>query len=162
MEAVSHSQFWRSTVIFVLQDDSQDGPDHVDSHRSPLLVISPWSAGGVVHRFANTTGVLKTIEEMLHLGSMSQFDHYGRALRENWRDKRDLTPFTATLPAVDMVEMNPDTGKQARASAGFNLRVADAIDDDAFNRVLWAVEKGAIPYPGARQADALTLGLGSR
>ena len=115
VEAVSHSRFWRSTVIFVLQDDAQDGPDHVDSHRSPLLVISPWAAGGVVHRFANTTDVLKTIEEMLHLGSMSQFDHYGRALRENWRDNPDLTPFTATLPTVDMAEMNPDTGKQARA-----------------------------------------------
>ena len=99
VDAVSHSRFWRSTVIFVLEDDSQDGPDHVDSHRSPLLVISPWAAGGVVHRFANTTAVLKTIEEMLHLGSMSQFDHYGRALRENWRDKPDLTPFTATLPS---------------------------------------------------------------
>ncbi len=84
---------------------------------------------------------------------MSQFDHYGRALRENWRDKRDLTPFTATLPAVDMVE-TPEKR--------LHLRVADAIDDEAFNRVLWAVEKGAIPYPGARQADALTLGLGSR
>ncbi len=162
VDAVSHSRFWRSTVIFVLQDDSQNGPDHVDSHRSPLLVISPWAAGGVVHRFANTTAVLKTIEELLHLGSMSQFDHYGRALRENWRDHPDLTPYTATLPAVDMAEMNPDTGKQARASLGFNLRVADAIDDEAFNRVLWAVEKGPVPYPGARQADALTLGLGSR
>ena len=98
VDAVSHSRFWRSTVIFVLQDDSQDGPDHVDSHRSPLLVISPWAAGGVVHRFANTTAVLKTIEELLHLGSMSQFDHYGRALRENWRDHPDLSPYTATLP----------------------------------------------------------------
>jgi YVTN family beta-propeller protein len=162
VDAVSHSRFWRSTVIFVLQDDSQDGPDHVDSHRSPLLVISPWARGGVVHRFANTTAVLKTIEEMLQLGSMSQFDHYGRALRENWRDHPDLTPFNATLPTVDLAEMNPDTGKQARASAGFNLRVADAIDDEAFNRALWAVEKGSMPYPGARQADALTLGLGNR
>ena len=93
---------------------------------------------------------------------MSQFDHYGRALREIWRDHPDLTPFTGTVPTVDMAEMNPDTGKQARASSGFNLRVADAIDDEAFNRVLWAVEKGPTPYPAPRQADALTLGLGSR
>src|SRR5438046_1928225 len=79
VEAVAHSAYWRSTVIFVLEDDAQSGPDHVDSHRSPILVISPWARDGAIHRFANTTDVLKTIEELLHLESMSQFDHYGRA-----------------------------------------------------------------------------------
>jgi YVTN family beta-propeller protein len=163
VEAVSHSPYWQSTVVFVLQDDAQNGPDHVDSHRAPVLVISPWARGGAVHRFANTTDVLKTIEELLQLESMSQFDHYGRALRDVWRDRPDLTPFTAIRPTVDLAEVNPDTGKQARASTGFNLEVADAIDDEAFNRVLWSIEKGEhTPYPGARQADAVTLGLGSR
>jgi hypothetical protein len=160
---VSHSAYWRSTVIFVLEDDAQSGPDHVDSHRSPILVISPWARSGTIHRFANTTDVLKTIEELLHLESMSQFDHYGRALRDVWRDRPDLTPYTVIPAAVDIAETNPDTGKQARASARFNLEVADAIDDEAFNRVLWSMEKGErTPYPGPRQADALTLGLGSR
>jgi hypothetical protein len=163
VEAVSHSAYWRSTVIFVLEDDAQSGPDHVDSHRSPILVISPWARGGAIHRFANTTDVLKTIEELLHLESMSQFDHYGRALRDVWRDRPELTPYTVIRPAIDLAEVNPDTGKQARASTGFNLEVADAIDDDAFNRVLWSIEKGEhTPYPAPRQADALTLGLGSR
>jgi DNA-binding beta-propeller fold protein YncE len=161
VEAVSRSPYWRSTAIFVLQDDSQDGPDHVDSHRAPLLVISPWARGGVFHRFANTTDVLKTIEELLHLGSMSHFDHFGRPLRDIWSDRPDLTPFTAVRPLVDIAEMNPDTGKQARASAGFNFQVEDAIDDDAFNRVLWAMLRGdQAPYPQIRRADALTLGLG--
>jgi YVTN family beta-propeller protein len=161
VEAISHSPYWRSTVLFVLQDDSQDGPDHVDSHRSPLLVISPWARSGAIHRFANTTDVLKTIEELLHLGSMSQFDHFGRPLRDVWRDHPDLAPYTAIKPQVDLAEMNPDTGKQARASAGFNLQVVDAIDDDAFNRVLWAIIKGNHePYPHVRRADALTLGMG--
>jgi DNA-binding beta-propeller fold protein YncE len=163
VEAVSHSAYWRSTVIFVLEDDAQSGPDHVDSHRSPILVISPWARGGAIHRFANTTDVLKTIEELLHLESMSQFDHYGRALRDVWRDRPELTPYTVIRPTIDLAEVNPDTGKQARASTGFNLEVADAIDDDAFNRVLWSIEKGEhTPYPAPRQADALTLGLGSR
>jgi YVTN family beta-propeller protein len=161
VEAVSHSPYWRSTVIFVLQDDSQDGPDHVDSHRSPVLVISPWARGGAIHRFANTTDVLKTIEELLHLGSMSQFDHFGRPLRDVWRDQPDLAPYTAIKPLVDIAEMNPDTGKQARASADFNLQVVDAIDDEAFNRALWAITKGEhVPYPQVRRADALTLGMG--
>jgi hypothetical protein len=161
VEAISSSPFWSSTVLFILEDDSQNGPDHVDSHRSPLLVISPWARGGAIHRFANTTDVLKTIEELLQLGSMSQFDHFGRPLRDVWRETPDLTPYTAIRPLVDIGEMNPDTGKQAQASARFNLGVVDAIDDDAFNRVLWAIQKGEhTPYPGPRQADALTLGLG--
>jgi len=163
VEAVSHSPYWSSTVIFVLEDDAQDGPDHVDSHRAPLLVISPWARGGAIHRFANTTDVLKTIEELLHLGSLSQFDHYGRALRDVWRDRPDLAPFAVTRSTVDLAEVNPDTGKEARASSRFRLDVADAIDDEAFNRVLWSIEKGEhAPYPAPRQADALTLGLGSR
>jgi len=163
VDAVSHSPYWRSTVLFVLQDDSQDGPDHLDSHRSPLLVISPWASGGVIHRFANTTDVLKTIEELLHLRSLSHFDHFGRPLRDIWRDRPDLTPYAAIKPLVDIAEMNPDTGKQARASASFNLRTVDAIEDQTFNRVLWAMIKGEhVPYPRPRRADALTLGLGRR
>jgi DNA-binding beta-propeller fold protein YncE len=163
VDAVSHSPYWRSTVLFVLQDDSQDGPDHIDSHRSPLLVISPWASGEVIHRFANTTDVLKTIEELLHLPSLSHFDHFGRPLRDIWRDQPDLTPYTAIKPLVDIAEMNPDTGKQARASAKFNLHAVDAIEDETFNRVLWAMIKGAhLPYPHPRRADALTLGLGRR
>lgn len=163
VEAVSRSPYWRSTVIFVLEDDAQSGPDHVDSHRSPLLVISPWARGGAIHRFANTTDVLKTIEQLLHLGSLSQFDHYGRALRDVWRDQPDLAPYAVVRSTADLAEVNPDTGKEARASSRFRLDVADAIDDDAFNRVLWSIEKGEhAPYPAPRQADALTLGLGSR
>ena len=161
VEAISNSPYWRSTVLFVLEDDAQNGPDHVDSHRSPVLVISPWARGGVIHRFANTTDVLLTIEEVLGLGSLSQFDHYGRPLRDVWRETPDLSPYAAMGPLIDISELNPETGKQARASARFELGEVDAIDDDAFNRVLWAIEKGEqTPYPGARKADALTIGLG--
>ena len=85
VEALSHSQFWKHTAVFVLEDDAQAGPDHVDSHRSVMLAISPWARGGVLHRFVNTTDVLATIEEMLGLGAFSQFDHFGRPLREIWR-----------------------------------------------------------------------------
>src|SRR3982751_4544991 len=68
IEALSKSPFWKSTVVFVLEDDAQDGPDHVDSHRSPLLVISPWARAGVHHRWANTTDVIATIAALLKLG----------------------------------------------------------------------------------------------
>ncbi len=74
IEALSNSPFWKNTVVFVLEDDAQNGPDHVDVHRSPLLVISAYNRAGTIHRFANTTDVLRTIEEIVGLGSMSQFD----------------------------------------------------------------------------------------
>ena len=85
---MSHSQFWKSTVIFVLEDDAQNGPDHVDSHRSVMFAISAYSHGGVQHRFTNTTDVIATIVEILHLGSLSQFDFYGRPLRDAFGEQR--------------------------------------------------------------------------
>src|SRR5205814_10129545 len=71
IDALSHSRFWKSTVVFVLEDDAQDGPDHVDSHRSVLLVVSAYSKGGTIHRFANTSDIVATIEVILGLGRIS-------------------------------------------------------------------------------------------
>jgi len=151
IDALSHSRFWRSTAVFVLEDDAQDGADHVDSHRSPFLVISPWTRGGVVHRFTNTTDVIRTIEEILKLPSMSQFDAYGRPLRGIWRTVPDTTPYTAHVANIDLAEHNPDTGKVARISRTLDFRVADAADPRVLNRVLWATIKGAdVPYPDTR------------
>jgi hypothetical protein len=83
VEALTRSPFWASTVMFILEDDAQDGPDHVDSHRSVLLVISPYSRTGVVRRFVNTTDVLATIEEILAWGrsrsSTGSAGRYGRS-----------------------------------------------------------------------------------
>ena len=90
IEALTKSPFWRDTVVFVVEDDVQNGPDHVDSHRAPFLAISPYSRGGVIHRFANTTDVLATIEEILGLDSLSMFDHFGRPLRDIFGTEPDL------------------------------------------------------------------------
>jgi DNA-binding beta-propeller fold protein YncE len=155
IEALSKSPFWRSTVVFVLEDDAQDGPDHVDSHRSPLLVISPYNRGRVIHRFANTTDVLATIEDILGLGRMSQFDHYGRPLREIWETTPDLTPYNALRPSVSLKEVNPGRGAIAEASKKLTLKVEDASDDDLFNRILWTTIKGDKPYPGTRRMSTL-------
>ena len=114
VEALSKSPFWKSTVVFVLEDDAQNGPDHVDSHRSPFFAISPWAADGVFHRFANTTDVLATIEEILGLGTLSQFDHFGRPLHEIWRNTPDLRPYVALTPAVSLDEVNPPATRDAR------------------------------------------------
>ena len=155
IEALSRSPFWKSTVVFVLEDDAQDGPDHVDSHRSPLLVISPYNGGRVTHRFANTTDVLATIEDILGLGRMSQFDHYGRPLREIWEAKPDLTPYAALTPNVSLDEKNPRRGALAEASRKLALEKEDMSDDDLFNRILWGAIKGNESYPGPTRMSAL-------
>ena len=154
--ALSRSPYWANTVVFVLEDDAQNGPDHVDSHRSPLLVVSAWNRPGVYHRFANTTDVLRTIEEILGLEALSQFDWYGRPLREIWSDAADPTPFDALTPAQPLDQVNPARTRAALESRRFDLSRADAIDDEAFSRVIWLAVKGeSVPYPGARRMSAL-------
>ena len=151
VEALSVSPFWRDTVMFVLEDDAQSGPDHVDSHRSLLLVISAYSRSGVVHRFVNTTDVIATMEEILGLDSLSQFDHFGRPVRGVFASEPDLTPYSAITPDVDLNEKNPP-GTVATESAKLDFSRPDAVDDEVLNRILWRVIKGDVPYPGPTRA----------
>ena len=155
IETLSHSKFWGTTAVFVLEDDAQAGPDHVDSHRSVLFTISPWARGGVVHRFVNTTDVLATIEEMLGLGSFSQFDHFGRPLREIWRSSPDTRPYTALVPVQPLAELNLASAPGARALAHIDLAHEDRVDDAVFNHILWRALKGTTPYPTARRLALL-------
>jgi len=155
IEALSHSPFWANTVVFVMEDDAQNGPDHVDSHRSPLLVVSAWNRPGVYHRFTNTTDALRTMEEILRLDALSQYDHYGHPLREIWRDAPDTTPYVVLQPGVPRDELNAPSGRAARESRRLDLRM-DRADMDAFNRVLWMAVRGEqSPYPGTRRMSAL-------
>jgi YVTN family beta-propeller protein len=156
IDAVSHSQFWKDTVFFILEDDAQSGPDHVDSHRSILFVVSAYNRPGVVHRFVNTTDVLATIEEILGLSSMSQFDFYGRRLRDIFASEPDLRPYTVLRPAVDLNDKNPDN-PTAKESAKLDFSKEDKADDDAFNRILWRLIKGDAPYPAATRAPVSEL-----
>ena len=149
VSALSKTRFWRDTVVFVLEDDAQDGPDHVDSHRSALMVISAYSRSGTVHRFVNTTDVLATIEHLLGLRPMSQFDLFGRPLDGIFAVSADLTPYDPILPAVSLDEKNPEKSPAAVDSAMLDLARADAADDELFNHILWQMMKGGIPYPGA-------------
>jgi len=142
VEALTHSRYWRSTVMFVLEDDAQDGPDHVDSHRSPLLVISPWGRPGVVHRFANTTDVVATIDRVLHMGALSKYDHFGRPLAGVFSATPDTSAYVALMPGVSRHETNPDSTESARLSRQLDLSREDRADFALFNRILWQVLKG--------------------
>jgi YVTN family beta-propeller protein len=152
VEALSTSPFWKSTVVFVLEDDAQAGPDHVDSHRSVMLAMSAYNRPGIRHRFVNTTDVLATVEDVLGLGRLSQFDHYGRPLREIFDKEADLTPYRTVVPEVPLDEVNPETAPAAKESQLLNLDSPDASNDDLFNHILWRTIKGeSIPFPGPKQ-----------
>jgi len=159
IEALSRSPFWQSTVAFVLEDDSQNGPDHVDSHRSVLLTISAWNRPGTVHRWVNTTDVLATMEEILGLGQLSQFDYYGRPLREIWSAQSDLRPYVALTPAQSLLERNPAAGGLgAREASKLDFTFEDIAAEDAFNRSLWLAIKGPrVAYPGITRMSGLEL-----
>ncbi|HEX8945860.1 MAG TPA: bifunctional YncE family protein/alkaline phosphatase family protein [Gemmatimonadaceae bacterium] len=161
IEALSTSPFWKNTVVFVLEDDAQNGADHVDSHRSPMFVISAYSRPGVVHRFTNTTDVLRTIEEILGLQSMSQYDYFGRPLRDIWADSPDLRPYVALTPAQSLDERNPGGTEGARDSEKLDLSIEDAADEALSNRILWQTIKGRdVPYPAPHRASAQVLKIG--
>jgi len=152
VDALSRTPFWVNTVVFVLEDDAQNGADHVDSHRSPLLVISPYSRGGVRHRFANTTDVLATIEEILGLTALSPFDYFGHPLRDAFARTADPRPYVVLTPSVPLTERNPATGAGASESARLDLSGPDRADEALFNRILWRAVKGATPMPPRRRA----------
>ncbi|MBC7562992.1 MAG: bifunctional YncE family protein/alkaline phosphatase family protein [Gemmatimonadaceae bacterium] len=155
VEAVSKTKFWASTAIFVLEDDAQNGPDHVDSHRSLLFVVSPWAMSEAQHRFVNTTDVIATMEALLGLDALSPYDHYGRPLREIWRSAPDVRPYVALVPSTPLTDRNPARGTGAIESRKLDLRYEDVAEEDAFNRILWHAIKGTkVPYPGPKRMSA--------
>jgi DNA-binding beta-propeller fold protein YncE len=147
VEALSRSPFWRDTVVFVLEDDAQAGPDHVDSHRSPFYAISAYNRSGTIHRFVNTTDAVAAIEDILGLDRLSKYDYFSRSLADLFQPTPDLTPYIALRPQNDMDEKNPPKTSAAALSEGIDLRVADRVNDALFNRILWLIVKGSEQTP---------------
>jgi YVTN family beta-propeller protein len=150
VEALSHSPRWKDTVVFVVEDDSQAGPDHVDSHRAPFYAISAYNKPGTIHRFANTTDVLAAIEDILHMGRLSKYDYFSRSLADIFSPAPDLTAYTPIVPKQDLNQKNPPKTTAARLSEGLDLSAPDRIDDALYNRILWLMIKGTTPAPPAR------------
>jgi YVTN family beta-propeller protein len=170
VEAISKSKFWAKTAIFVVEDDPQDGWDHVDGHRSIGLVISPYTKRkAVVSHFYNQTSVVHTIEQILGLPPMNQMDAMAPLMTECFTDTADLTPYKALPVTIPLDQLNPpkDTlpkkeRELAEISERQDLTKPDRVDDDAMNRVLWHAVKGVdVPYP-AEWAGAHGRGLKER
>ena len=157
VQALSHSRYWKDTVVLVVEDDAQAGPDHSDSHRAPFYAISAYSRPGTVHRFVNTTDVVAAIEDILGLGRLSKFDYYSRSLAGIFAPTPDLTPYDPIIPTQDLNEKNPENSVAARMSEALDFSAPDRADDQLYNRILWLMLKGNVPAPEARNHAALHL-----
>ncbi len=143
VEAVSKSKFWQDTAIFVVEDDAQNGADHVDAHRTEALVISPYTKKNYVDStMYSTSSMARTMELILGLKPMSQFDAAARPMANAFQNKPDLTPYEHAEAQVDLNEKNMATAWGAKQSEDFDFDEEDRVDDLLFNEVIWRSVKG--------------------
>ncbi len=147
VEAVSHSSDWASTAIFVIEDDAQNGADHVDEQRAPFYLASPYARGGVVHAAYTQASVLRTMEILLGLPPMSAYDAGARPLSAAFRTTPDLRPFDARAAGVDVHAKNTRTAYRAAESARLDFDDADRVDDGVLNDIVWHSVKGVRATP---------------
>jgi hypothetical protein len=157
VEGLSRSRFWKEMVIFGIEDDPQNGWDHVSGYRTTAYCVSPYTKrGAVVRTQYNTTSLLRTIEQILGLPPMNQFDAAATPMFDCFTDQPDFTPFESVANIVPLDQMNPPPKKvadrllreHAIASSRLNFKRVDACPEDLLNRILWHAMKGsATPYP---------------
>ncbi|MBZ5535284.1 MAG: bifunctional YncE family protein/alkaline phosphatase family protein [Acidobacteriia bacterium] len=144
VEAVSHSMYWNSTAIFVLEDDAQNGPDHVDAHRTEALVISPYTKRHFTDStLYSTSSMLRTIELILGLPPMSQYDAAATPMWNSFTNSAALEPFASLAAQVPLDEKNPESAPGAKRSAAFNFSKEDSAPDIELNEIIWKSIKGA-------------------
>ena len=143
IEHISHSPIWGSAAIFILEDDAQNGPDHVDAHRSTAYIASPYAKRNMkVSTLYSTAYMLRTMELILGLPPMSQYDAAATPMWECFAASPDLTPFVALDPTYNIHEMNTEENRISKLSDSFNLEVMDAAPDHLFSEVIWKAVRG--------------------
>ena len=168
VEALSHSSFWKSMAILVVEDDAQNGVDHIDGHRTVAMVASPYAKRGVIDStFYSQPSMVKTIELMLGLPALSIFDLVATDMRASFigpNEKPNFTPYTALTPKQSLFETNVKVGAikgldaparraAALASARMNFHDPDAAPTERLNRILWGEAKGwSKKYPEVKRS----------
>ncbi len=158
VDKISHSRDWRSTAIFVVEDDSQNGIDHVDGHRAPTLIISPYAKRGVVdHTYYTQLNVTRTVEQILGLPPMNQLDMAAEPMFDSFTNRPNVKPFTALPNNIPLDTMNtpasaaksPIQKQWIEWSSKQNYLTEDQLAFAPFNRMTWYASTGFTkPYPG--------------
>ena len=161
VDAVSHSPYWDDTAIFVLEDDAQDGADHIDAHRSTALVISKYAPRArqpfVDHHFYTTVGMVHTMEALLGLPPMNLFDAHAPLMVPLFSGPGTQPPFQAddrNLRSGLIYKMNEKKAAGAKESSQMNFSRPDAADAKKLNAVLWQDAKGTVPMPAPQHSHA--------
>jgi DNA-binding beta-propeller fold protein YncE len=142
MDALSHSRFWPRTAVFVVEDDAQNGPDHVDAHRTLAFALSPYiKRGSVDSTMYSTCSMLRTIELILGLPPMSQFDAAAKPMFNSFQPKPDLKPYVVEAPRIDLTEKNAEHAWGGKLK--MNFAKEDAADDLLLNEAIWRSVRGA-------------------
>jgi hypothetical protein len=164
VEAVSHSPYWKNTAILVVEDDAQAGPDHVDAHRSPALVITAYNRhGALVHEYHNTVSLIRTLELLLGFAPMNQLDEAAAPI-DLFQSTPDLLPYTAVLPEVAPGNLMVPQPKDAQTAYWIeqterqDLVHPDMADPAVLNAVIWySVKGGGAPFPAVASLPAFGL-----
>ncbi|OKH48923.1 hypothetical protein NIES2101_21565 [Calothrix sp. HK-06] len=157
VDAVSHSPFWKDTAIFVVEDDAQNGPDHVDAHRTVAQVISPYTQTGKVDStFYDTSAMLRTMEQIVGIGPLSQFDAAATPMLNSFTDTPDFTPYTAITPTQPLDELNPVNAPLAVQAASADFSQEDRVPDELLTAMVWKSVKGADSEVPASQTSFRT------
>jgi hypothetical protein len=143
VEAITKSKFWKDTAIFVVEDDAQNGSDHVDAHRTVALVISPFAKRGHVDStLYSTSSMLRTMELILGLRPMSQFDAAARPMYNSFQSQADSRPYQHLVPDTNLQATNVAAAWGAELSEQFDLTKEDAADDLLLGEVIWRSVRG--------------------
>jgi YVTN family beta-propeller protein len=142
VDAVSHSKYWNDTAIFVTEDDAQDGPDHVDSHRTVGLVISPYTQRGIVDsHFYSQVSMLRTMELLVGLAPLTQYDAAAMPMLWSFGNSSNSKPYTAITPEQSLAETNP-VGTKSVVTLGEIRSSPDQVDEHALNEEIWKSVRG--------------------
>jgi YVTN family beta-propeller protein len=149
VEAATRSRFWNEMAIFIIEDDAQNGPDHVDAHRTVGLVVSPYCKRAFVDNTLYTTAsMVRTMELILGLPPLTQYDAAATPMFKCFQKTAQSVPYQCLTPQVDIFAKNTARSPGAKESAKMNFRQYDLAPEDQLNRILWLAAKGPdAPYP---------------
>jgi len=159
VDTVSHSEIWKDTAIFVTEDDAQNGPDHVDAHRTLALAISPYTQTGKVDStFYSTASMLRTIGLLAGIQPLTQFDAFATPMSASFTHTANPAPYSALKPTYDMTALNGRAAPLADQSGGQDTTKEDKIDEQVFNEAIWKSVRGDNSVMPAPRHDVIGSG----